>query len=90
MKGINLIEKYQLRHAAGIYWLLDMSQSGFNYKKPVPMNETGATLWKLLEKGYSKEQLIEYLCNEYGIESNEASKDIEVYYNNLRQYGIII
>ena len=73
-----------------MYWLLDMEQSGFSYKKPVPINETGATLWKLLEKGYSKEQLKEYLCDEFKIDSNEASKDIEAYYNVLRQYEILI
>ena len=35
---------YQLRYAAGIYWLLDMSQPGYPYRKPLPLNEMGAAI----------------------------------------------
>ena len=28
-------ERYQLRHAAGCYWLLDMEQSGKDYIGPI-------------------------------------------------------
>ena len=34
-------ERYQLRQAAGAYWLLDMEQ-GEQYKKPFMLNECGA------------------------------------------------
>lgn len=37
---------YQLRHAAGRYWLLDMQQEGLDYRKPVVLNECAAFIWK--------------------------------------------
>ena len=44
-------ERYQIRQAAGMYWLLDMEQSGIPYRQPVLLNETGAAFWKLLVQG---------------------------------------
>ena len=34
--------RYQLRHAAGRYWLLDMQQEGLVYHKPIELNECAA------------------------------------------------
>ena len=36
--------RYQIRHAAGQYWLLDMHQEVEDYKAPIVMNETGALI----------------------------------------------
>lgn len=83
-------KRYQLRKAVGRYWLLDMSQKGLAYKKPVCMNETGAYFWELIQKGYSKEMIIQYLCDEFGLEKSEATEDVEGYYKNLQQHGIEI
>ena len=47
---------YQLRYAAGIYWLLDMSQPGYPYRKPLPLNEMGASIWRMMEKGWGQER----------------------------------
>lgn len=85
-----MTDKYQLRQAAGMYWLLDMSQKGLEYKKPVCMNETGAYLWELIRNGYSKEMVIKHLCEEFGLNQDEASEDVEGYYNTLLQHGIEI
>ena len=38
-------ERYQIRQAAGMYWLLDMEQPGIPYRQPVLLNETGAAFW---------------------------------------------
>lgn len=33
--------RYQLRCAAGKYWLLDMEQDGETYRPPLMLNESG-------------------------------------------------
>ena len=47
----------QLRKAAGIYWLLHMDQAGPAYKHPVPLNESGARIWQMLEQHRKPERL---------------------------------
>ena len=42
---------YQLRYAAGQYWLLDMEQEGSPYKHPKNLNCVGAEIWKRMESG---------------------------------------
>lgn len=37
---------YELRKAAGLYWLLDLRQDGEHYKPPLAMNEMGAEIFK--------------------------------------------
>ena len=48
---------YQLRHAAGRYWLLDMQQEGLDYRKPVVLNECAAFIWKRNDQGEPQEQI---------------------------------
>ena len=40
-------ERYQIRKAAGVYWLLDMEQSGIEGRGCVMLNESGALIWNL-------------------------------------------
>lgn len=85
-----MLGKYQLRHAAGMYWLLDMEQKGPEYKKAVCMNESGAYFWKLIEEGKTKEQISEHLISEYGLDKAEAEQDVKEFFDNLQKQGIEI
>ena len=53
--------RFQLRHAAGLYWLLDMEQDAGSYKKPLAMNEMGAEIFKLMQDGKTNLQIAEIL-----------------------------
>jgi hypothetical protein len=75
---------YQLRYAAGKYWLLDMGQKGFSYQSPVCLNETGAYLWRLFQKGLEKEEIARLLSVEYGLEWEEAWQDTNEFFHCFR------
>lgn len=79
---------YQLRKAAGTYWLLDMEQDGPAYTKPVPLNESGAYIWQLLEAGHKTEQAARIVAAEYGITADEAGEDIRQFLQNLHEHGV--
>jgi hypothetical protein len=70
-------EDYQLRYAAGRYWLLDMRQRGSEYHRPLCFNESGAYLWELFAKGMTKEQIAAQLCEEFELEEGQALQDVE-------------
>ncbi len=83
-------KNYQVRKAAGRYWLLDMGQKGLDYKKPVPLNETGATIWELLQKSDSIERAVEEFAKGYGVEKEAVLEDVMQFLEQLRQQGISI
>lgn len=48
---------YELRKAAGLYWLLDLRQDGEHYKPPLAMNEMGTEIFKYRQLGDSEEEI---------------------------------
>lgn len=80
--------RYQLRYAAGIYWVLDMWQSGKTLVRPVPLNECGAFLFRLLQEGASAEQMTSALCEEYGLQEADAREDALAFCGQMRAAGI--
>lgn len=87
---LNGNSKYQLRHAAGMYWLLTMNQRGQDYINPVAFNEAGALIWSLWERGEPKRAIALQLHQKYGISQEEALSDITCFLQELEQKGIKI
>lgn len=77
---------YQLRYAAGMYWLLNVKQRGFDYIRPLCLNESGAYLWQMLCEGMDKMKIADRLCNEFGLECEEALKDVEDFLEQLKKF----
>lgn len=82
-------KRYQLRQAAGSYWLLDMEQEGKHYRKPVVLNESGAKIWELLQEGQTIDQIADYLKNRYDIGADEAKQDVRQFTEVLKREGIL-
>lgn len=83
------MSRYQMRHVAGIYWLLDMSQPGYPYKKPVPLNEQGARIWEMTGRGMDIGEISAELGEWYGVSPDEIKSDIREFYEQLGQQGIL-
>lgn len=98
MRGFNQISfgtdyvqsKYQLRYAAGIYWLLDMEQEGIPYKKPLPLNETGACIWNMWMQGMETEEIVAVISESHGVPAEEVRQDVQQFLEQLRRYNIMI
>lgn len=80
--------RYQLRYAAGMYWLLDTWQEGVPYCAPLSMNEVGAHIWNMMLQGLDREQIVEALCKEYGAAREIVLPDVEQFQAKLTEYGI--
>jgi len=80
--------KYVLRRAAGLYWLIDTGQAGVPYKKPLPMNEAGARIFVLREKGMEYEEIADSISLEYNVDKEAVLKDITEFERQLREYEI--
>ncbi len=53
----------------------------------IALNETGAFLWKMLEKDTSEDKLIASMVKEYEITEKTAKDDIKEYLSFLREKG---
>lgn len=87
---MNNDQKYMLRYAAGIYWLVKMNQQEAVYEAPMTMNDCGAMLWKGLMEGLTTKELSVVLQKEYGIDSKEAMTDINQFMEKLSTYKIVM
>lgn len=81
---------YQLRHAAGQYWLLDMKQSGIPYRQPMSMNDIGAEIWGMMAEGLNRDEIIRRLSEEYEAEPEEIRQDVLQFQKSLAAYGVAI
>jgi len=77
---------YQLRYAAGMYWLLNTRQQGLDYIRPLSLNECGAYIWRMLSDGVDKTEIVNRLCREYGLEHEEALSDVGDFLKQLDEY----
>jgi hypothetical protein len=53
------------------------------------LNETGAFIWDHIDGKRKVEELIDYLVNEYDIDSETASTDVFSFIDNMSKYLII-
>lgn len=83
-------EQWQLRHAAGSYWLLDMKQGPENRKSPLSLNQAGAEIWNLFEQGLDEEAVAEQMSSRYQIDRESALEDVRGFLAGLEAQGIII
>lgn len=60
-----------------------------NYDKVVTLNETGAFLWRKLEKDTTKEALLAALLSEYNVDESTASEHIDLYLQKLRDNDLL-
>ena len=83
-------QKYQLRHAAGSYWLLDMEQKDGTYRAPVAVNETGAMILEHFFRTKDPSEVAGVLRDVYEIDFKEALSDVNSFLSQLRRQGVEI
>lgn len=80
--------RYQLRHAAGLYWLIDLEQPDKSYHSPIPLNEGGAMLWRMIDSGASLEEICQRLCAESDISMEQARADATDFIQQLKNLHV--
>ncbi|MBQ6015606.1 MAG: PqqD family protein [Bacteroidales bacterium] len=61
-----------------------------NFNKLITLNETAAFLWKEVSgKEFTKEDLVQLLLDNYEVEEERASADVDKLLDTWRQEGIV-
>ena len=82
-------DNFALRQVADVWCVLPLGEATLNLNGMLTLNDSGAMLWQALEKGSSKEKLVEALLNEYEVTQEQAETDVEEFLNKLPQIDCI-
>ena len=82
-------EGYILREVASSNIVVPIGKAQVSFNGIMTLNEVGTLIWKLLEKGAEKGELVSAVTAEYEVDEQTASRDIDIYIAKLRDKGLI-
>jgi hypothetical protein len=82
-------EGFVLREVAKSHIVVAVGPAVKTFNGIINLNPTSALLWKALEKGAEKQQLVELLLSEYDVSEQVAKEDVEKFVSKLIQAGLV-
>lgn len=86
---MKLQQEFVLRDIAGEYVLIPVVSPEDKFNGIISVNETGAFIWKLLEKGTDRDELIQAVLDEYDVSLEQATADVDKFCGNLKELEIL-
>lgn len=84
------IEKeFVLRQIAGDYILVPVGDTALEFNGLITVNEVGAFLWEHLKDDITRDQLIQATLDEYEVDQETVTKDVDEFLAHLSEAGII-
>lgn len=79
---------YMLREIGGESIVVPVGSRTVDLRGIIKLNETAAFLWKKLEIGCSRQGLIDALLQEFEVDEQTASHDVDKFIENLSQNNL--
>ena len=80
---------FTLRNIAGNWVALPLGDAVVDFTGMITLNESGVLLWRALEKGACREELISALLSEYEVSEERAASDADAFIDRLRSAGCL-
>lgn len=81
---------FVLREVMGQSVAVPVGETSKNFHGMIKLNDSGAEIWKDLEKGLTKEQIAQKIVDQYdAIEMDEALLKVETFLTKLQDAGIV-
>ena len=80
---------YILKKVAENYIVVPVGARAKEFNGMITLSESSAILWKLLEKGAEKEDMITALLAEYNVERAVVENDVEKFTKKLTEAGLV-
>lgn len=81
-------EGFILREVAGSFIVVAVGNRVKEFNGIINLNETGAFLWKMLEKGTDEDGLKKALLEEYDVTKEIAERDIRSFVDRIKEAGL--
>lgn len=78
-----------LRQVADTWVILPLTKDSLDFNGMLTLNESGALLWKVLERGADSNMLADALLAEYAVSREEAAADVDSFLRKLAEAGCL-
>ena len=78
-----------LRKVADSYVVVPVGKLTLDFNGIINLNETGAFLFELLQKGAEREDLIEKMLEEYEVSPEKAASDIDIFIQKVKEGDVL-
>jgi hypothetical protein len=84
MTKLRLKDDVAWREAAGEVIALDSDKRNY-----VSANPAGTLLWRALDEGATRKELVERLTAEFGLDAEQSAHDVDAFVADLRANGLL-
>ncbi len=82
-------EDFLLRKVADSYVVVPVNNLTLDFNGIINLNETGAFLFELLQKGADMEELVQKMLDEYEVTRDKAENDIDKFIKKVKDADIL-
>ncbi|MDO4831366.1 MAG: PqqD family protein [Clostridia bacterium] len=82
-------DDFILRKVADSYVVVPVNSMIIDFNGIINLNETGAFLFEILQKGADKQTLLKKLMSEYEVSADKAESDIDKFIQKLKDEDIL-
>lgn len=82
-------EGFMLREVAGQWVVVPLGERVVEFNGIMTLSESGAILWKILEKDVSEKELTEAIIQKYDVDLKTAEQDVHEFVNVLQEQSLI-
>lgn len=86
---MKLKKNFVLRQVAGTWVVLPLAEETVNFSGMLKLNDSGAMLWRELEKGGDRVALTDALTAEYDVSRERAEEDVDAFIDHLLKAGCL-
>ena len=81
---------FVLRSIADNWIALPVGEAVVDFRGMLTLNESGVILWRKLEGGATREELVDTLLSEYDVSRDMAESDVDAFIKRLTDAGCIM
>lgn len=82
-------KEFVLREIAGDYIVIPTGKTVLEFNGLISMNEVGVSIWKMLQRDVTLDDLVRGILDEYDVEESVAREDIQEFLDKLEAGGIL-
>lgn len=82
-------KEFVLREIAGDYIIIPTGKTVLKFNGLITVNEVGVSLWNMLQREVSFDELVDGILQEYDVEEEVAREDIREFLDSLIDNGIL-
>ena len=87
---MRISEDFVLRQVADTWVVLPLKSDTVDFNGMIRLNGSGAMLWKWLEQGATREELVQALTSQYEVSREEAARDVDKFIETLNKVGCLL